>query len=227
MLKRNDAIEISATKAFCEKFNASVIERPNPPEAIIEYQYSSDRTWLEVTTLWEDRGQKKHEVFARALNNPKLSVEFQDISSASPDDLAYKLKCELIHSIQKKNGKPSYDPFIKKYGKGKLILVSEFNSINPRFLDQHPEILNFGFREELKTFDALFLYIHVMCDFFPFGHGPGLGPGLERKKVAHGVYSFLHRMPQGSYNFLSFHSYFSRCCIGKIPLVPSLVCKFA
>ncbi len=31
------------------------------------------------------------------------------------------------------------------------------------------------------------LEIDAMCDFFPFGHGPGLGPGLERKKVAHGV----------------------------------------
>jgi hypothetical protein len=137
-----------------------MIERPNPPEAIIEYRDNANKTWLKVTTLWEDCGQKKQKDFAKALNNSKPGVQFEGISSASPDDLAHKLKCELIHSIQKKNSNPSYDPFIKKYGKGKLILVSEFDSITPSFFDQHPEITNFGFTEELETFDTLFLYLH-------------------------------------------------------------------
>ncbi len=160
MSKRNDTIEIYAIKAYCEKFNASVIERPNPPEAIIEYRDNPNKTWVEVTTLWEDCGKKKQKNFARDLNNPKLRVQFQEISSASSDDLALQLKCQLIRSIQKKNSNSSYDPFIKKYGKGKLILVSEFDSVTPSFFDQHPEITNFGYKEELETFDTLFLYLH-------------------------------------------------------------------
>ena len=110
MSERNDTIEIYAIKAFCEKFNASVIERPNPPEAIIEYRDDANKTWLEVTTLWEDCGQKKQKDFARALNNPNLRVQFHSISSTSPDDLAHKLKCELIHSIQKRTVMSSMIP---------------------------------------------------------------------------------------------------------------------
>lgn len=67
MSKRNDTIEIYAIKAFCEKFNASVIKRPNPPEAIIEYRDNANKTWLEVTTLWEDCGQKKLGTFRRQI----------------------------------------------------------------------------------------------------------------------------------------------------------------
>jgi hypothetical protein len=160
MSKRNDAIETFAINAACTKFNASLIERPDPPDAIIEYQDTRNKTWLEVVSLWEGHGQPKQRNFAKALNHSQTTCDFQDISSLSPNDLAYELKCELMASIQKKNSNPSYDPFIKKYGKGKLILVSEFDSITPRFFDQHPEIINFGFTGELATFDALFLYIH-------------------------------------------------------------------
>ncbi len=93
MPKRNDAIEVYAINAFCEKFNASVIERPNPPEAIVEYRDGMSKTWLEVTTLWEDCGQKKQRDFARALSNPNLGLQLQGVSSASSETLAHKLKC--------------------------------------------------------------------------------------------------------------------------------------
>lgn len=80
MSKRNDTIEIYAINAFCEKFNASVIERPNPPEAIIEYRDNANKTWLEVTTLWEDSGQKKQKDFAKALNINRRGKQVTKIS---------------------------------------------------------------------------------------------------------------------------------------------------
>ena len=65
MSKRNDTIEIYAINAFCEKFNASLIERPDPPEAIIEYRNNANKTWLEVTTLGRIVGKKSRKTLQK------------------------------------------------------------------------------------------------------------------------------------------------------------------
>lgn len=106
---------------FLKEFNAryhadfTVVDEPNPPEAIIQSKRST--RWVEVTTAY------LNDAYAIDLNTYAVKGEKhqprEKEAVVNPDEQFAK---QFVRVVKKKLEKPTYEPFFRQYGKGYLIV---------------------------------------------------------------------------------------------------------
>jgi hypothetical protein len=153
--------ENAAIELYCKRNQATVLEKPNPPEAIIEYRIGKRKTWLEVRAAYMGEKHRKHQSYAAALNSDKSkfsqnspAIFFTFNPPENSSDYWQSTLPSIIYAIEEKDKNQEYITYVKKYGKGILLLNWE---------SLPPEIGNFPEKMEMPIdcdqFQEIFLHL--------------------------------------------------------------------
>lgn len=125
------------------KTNFSVIDRPEPPDAVI-----SDGTifsWIEHADAFRD-GDEAHELFSHVTPGERKHP-IKNIVMQEPDE---KMAMSILRNLENKLGKKSYEPIFRKHGAGILILTEQDPLFSDRTFNRLEQDLE-GFHLDIKT----------------------------------------------------------------------------
>ncbi len=145
---------------FLDEFNAryhtdfTVIDEPNPPEAIIQSKEAT--RWVEVTTAYTSESQAIS-LNTYAVKGERYKPTEQEIVDKPDEQFAKK----FVGVITKKLGKTSYEPFFKRYGKGYLVVSIQHPLFDQKTMEaiervwDETKILDKGFFKSIYIVDRV------------------------------------------------------------------------
>ena len=110
------------------RLNLSVEARPDPPDAILSD--GATTTWLELTNTFYPEGWAQDLTSYAATDKAHQPMEHGLFTNM--DAMFAICFCDLV---LKKASKPSYAPFVQRYGPGILMVGLESPWLNPNTLD--------------------------------------------------------------------------------------------
>jgi hypothetical protein len=155
--KRTEAEEDSIINLFCGLNDAVIINKPDPPEAVIQYK-DHRFDWIEVTSTRLGQSQRKQVQLAKALNcNDSPGSHGFIFHCKYPFGYFKTLEEDLLEAIEQKNSKISYQFYLEKYGPGILIIDLE----DPLYGTEEPEQIIIPCpSKELSYFRSIFIHLN-------------------------------------------------------------------
>lgn len=173
-MNKRKPIQTQHEKSFINRFlcwlhentgeQFKVLERPNPPDAIIGSDYRT--SWVEACNTFYPEGYAQ-DIWSRVtpgeIYKPMPKTFQQDIDLKFAECFADSLKDKL--------SKESYSEYVKKYGQGYLIIGMQspwFDETTKIYMRRECEARNF---ENKGSFNKIFIeYCHINKNAFQEWH---------------------------------------------------------
>ena len=151
-------------KTYCGLLNhrLEIIERPDPPDAIIDF--NGKRMWIEITDAFISKELAESITSFASEDKKNIPIPKNKRFIVSPHE---RFSSILKETILKKYEKPSINDIFNRYGSGILLvgIVNPFTSAN-EVLDREKEKLLEEINSKEKIFHSIYFFDGLCSSFY-------------------------------------------------------------